>query len=552
MSLSEALASKSYDEAKKLVADDTALGFSDAPLTAADFPLAAGGLSGATLLKLWQKLQADKIPPASEDEEPKDTTTDEYIEELVAELAAAGLAAGDAGYVVKQLMSVGFYLGGRAAPPVGDTGDVEFDGAQGAKSGMGVVLLPSGDVYAGQYGDSGTREGVGALRGAAGTAYAGNWLAGKRHGHGSMTYKDGGVYTGNWKYGKRHGTGTFMYAGGDSYAGEWHAGQKHGSGKYTAATAGCVYEGTWKFGKLVASKLVLQTAQDAAFYGAFDKYGRPTGAGSFAFGSGVSLTGSYAAPAVEEPEGDEPPTVLPATWSGDECGAVEATSDAQMKAEYTTVKPVLNVIIAGAPASGKGTQAEKIVAEYGLFHLSTGDMLRAAAEDADNEVGQQAKAIMEEGGLVPDEIMMTLVSNKLSEPAIQEQGWLLDGFPRTAAQAKAMDEYFLVPSKCVVIDVPDDVLKARVTGRRMDPETGTIYHLDTNMPKTEEGEPDEAVIERLVQRADDTEDTLIKRLENFAANREAISTTFAPIAKTVDGNRDPAEVFADISKFLME
>ena len=75
---------------------------------------------------------------------------------------------------------------------------------------------------------------------------------------------------------------------------------------------GCVYEGTWKFGKLVASKLVLQTAQDAAYYGAFDKFGRPTGAGAFAFGSGVSLAGTYMAPPVEEAEGDEPPPVLPA------------------------------------------------------------------------------------------------------------------------------------------------------------------------------------------------------------------------------------------------
>jgi len=227
-----------------------------------------------------------------------------------------------------------------------------------------------------------------------------------------------------------------------------------------------------------------------------------------------------------------------------------------MKAEYTTVKPVLNVIIAGAPASGKGTQAEKIVAEYGLFHLSTGDMLRAAAEDADNEVGQQAKAIMEEGGLVPDEIMLGLVSQALNDPAIAEKGWLLDGFPRTAGQAAALEEYFLIPTKAILIDVPEEILVSRVTGRRKDPETGEIYHLETKRPLKEDPEnpgvmiDDEEILARLEQRGDDTEEALKKRLENFAANRDSVAKAFSKIALTVDGNRPPDVVYAEVKAFF--
>ena len=408
-------------------------------------------------------------------------------------------------------------------------------------------------MYAGGYA-TGLREGAGALRTAANTTYAGQWLAGKRHGTGTMSYADGGSYMGSWKYGKRHGHGTFFYAKGDTYAGAWHAGVKHGTGVYTANGAGCVYEGTWKHGKLLASKLSLNSMAGAAYYGAFDEYGRPTGAGAFAFGNGVSLSGRYEAPPVDEAEGDEAPVVGLATWLGSACGTVEGTTDAAFKKEFTTVKPTINVIIAGAPASGKGTQAEKIVEQFGLYHLSTGDLLRAAAEDPDNEVGQQAKLLMDEGQLVPDEIMLALVSQKLDDPKIKEGGWLLDGFPRTEGQAKAMESYFLTPTKVVLIDVPDEVLKERVCGRRQDPETGTIYHMTTNPPLKEDGsgEVDEEIVARLTQRSDDTEETLVKRLETFASNRDAVAATFASIAKTIDGNRDPAEVYAEVAKFIAE
>jgi len=405
-------------------------------------------------------------------------------------------------------------------------------------------------VYAGMYGAGGLREGLGCLRTKAGTTYVGEWKAGKRHGHGSMTYADGGVYTGAWAYGKRHGSGKFEYKGGDAYAGLWHAGDKHGVGKYTAKEAGCVYDGTWKFGTLIASKVTYTTAENAAYYGAFDKNGRPSGTGAFTFGSGVTLKGSYDAPVVEEAEGDEPPVVLPSVWYGGECGKVEKTTDATLKTELTTVKPVLNVIVAGAPASGKGTQSAKMIEKYGLVHLSTGDMLRAAAEDPDNELGQIAKEKMEAGDLVPDELITNLVVQALDKPEVREKGWLLDGFPRTAGQAADMEKFFLIPSKCILLDVPDEVLVARVCGRRLDPETGTIYHLETNPPKGETEEETAAIMERLTQRGDDTEEALKQRLVNFAANRDSVAATFSSIALTVDGNRDPETVWAEVDAYL--
>merc|ERR1719181_1172483 len=107
-----------------------------------------------------------------------------------------------------------------------------------------------------------------------------------------------------------------------------------------------------------------------------------------------------------------------------------------MKRDVCAVKPIFNVVIAGAPASGKGTQCEKIAEMLELVHISTGDMLRKAAEDEGDELGQQAKAHMEAGELVPDQLIIDLVANRLNEEDCKTKGWLLDGFPRTEAQAK--------------------------------------------------------------------------------------------------------------------
>ena len=134
---------------------------------------------------------------------------------------------------------------------------------------------------------------------------------------------------------------------------------------------------------------------------------------------------------------------------------------------------VHRLIISGAPASGKGTQCEKIIEEFKVPHLSTGDMLRAAVK-AGSPLGKEAKAYMDAGKLVPDSLVINLVKEKLATPECVKGGWLLDGFPRTGEQAKALQQANINPDKVILLDVPDAALIERVTGRRTDPETGTV------------------------------------------------------------------------------
>lgn len=201
----------------------------------------------------------------------------------------------------------------------------------------------------------------------------------------------------------------------------------------------------------------------------------------------------------------------------------------------------VNIIIAGAPASGKGTQCEIIKEEFGVVHLSTGDMLRAAVA-AGTDVGVQAKEFMDSGKLVPDEVIIGIIRDRLDEADCKEQGWLLDGFPRTAAQAEALADAGCTADCFLFLDVPDEVLVERVVGRRTDPETGKIYHLTFSPPPAD----DEALVARLEHRSDDTEEKVVVRLEQFHANVAAVKGSYEDIMISIDGNRAPADVSADI------
>jgi len=201
----------------------------------------------------------------------------------------------------------------------------------------------------------------------------------------------------------------------------------------------------------------------------------------------------------------------------------------------------VNIIIAGAPASGKGTQCEIIKEEFGVVHLSTGDMLRAAVA-AGTEVGTQAKEFMDSGKLVPDEVIIGIIRDRLDEADCKEQGWLLDGFPRTAAQAEALADAGCTADCFLFLDVPDEVLVERVVGRRTDPETGKIYHMTFSPPPAD----DEELIARLQHRSDDTEEKVVVRLEQFHANVAAVKGSYEDIMISIDGNRAPADVSADI------
>lgn len=216
------------------------------------------------------------------------------------------------------------------------------------------------------------------------------------------------------------------------------------------------------------------------------------------------------------------------------------SADASSDDDASASSPV-NIIIAGAPASGKGTQCEIIKEEFGVVHLSTGDMLRAAVA-AGTEVGVQAKEFMDSGKLVPDEVIIGIIRDRLEESDCKEQGWLLDGFPRTAAQAEALADAGCSADCFLFLDVPDEVLVERVVGRRTDPETGKIYHMTFSPPPAD----DEELINRLEHRSDDTEEKVVVRLEQFHANVAAVKGSYEDIMISIDGNRAPADVSADI------
>jgi adenylate kinase len=201
------------------------------------------------------------------------------------------------------------------------------------------------------------------------------------------------------------------------------------------------------------------------------------------------------------------------------------------------------LIIAGAPASGKGTQCELIKLKYGVVHLSTGDMLRAAVA-AGSDVGKRAKDFMDAGKLVPDEVIIGAVKERLAAPDCVESGWLLDGFPRTPAQAKALADAGISADCFIFLNVPDDILVERVVGRRTDPVTGKIYHMKFNPPK------DEEVLARLTQRSDDTEEKVKVRLEQFHSNVTAVRGRYADIIIEVDGTKKSEEVLGMIARSM--
>lgn len=168
----------------------------------------------------------------------------------------------------------------------------------------------------------------------------------------------------------------------------------------------------------------------------------------------------------------------------------------------------MRIILLGAPGAGKGTQAQFLMGKFGIPQISTGDMLRAAIK-AGTELGLAAKKVMDEGKLVSDELIIGLVKERIAQ-ADCENGFLLDGFPRTIPQADAMKEAGINVDHVIEFDVDDEVIVERMSGRRVHPGSGRVYHLTYNPPKVE-GKDDETG-EDLAIRPDDQEDTVRKRL----------------------------------------
>uniref|UniRef100_A0A3N7G8S2 adenylate kinase n=1 Tax=Populus trichocarpa TaxID=3694 RepID=A0A3N7G8S2_POPTR len=222
----------------------------------------------------------------------------------------------------------------------------------------------------------------------------------------------------------------------------------------------------------------------------------------------------------------------------------------------------LKIMISGAPASGKGTQCELITKKYGLVHIAAGDLLRAEIASG-SENGKRAKEYMEKGQLVPNEIVVMMVKERLLLPDSQENGWLLDGYPRSLVQATALKEFGFQPDLFILLEVRilvaagmlyylvashylvnEEILVERVVGRRLDPVTGKIYHLKYSPPETEE------IAARLTQRFDDTEEKVKLRLQTHHQNVEAVLLMYEDITLKVNGNVPKEDVFAQIDGAL--
>jgi adenylate kinase len=183
------------------------------------------------------------------------------------------------------------------------------------------------------------------------------------------------------------------------------------------------------------------------------------------------------------------------------------------------------MILLGPPGAGKGTQARFICEQYGIPQISTGDMLRAAVA-AGTELGKQAKAVMDAGELVSDDIIIGLVKERIAE-ADCASGFLFDGFPRTLAQAEAMRDAGVDIDAVVEIAVPDDEIVARLSGRRSHPGSGRVYHVSFNPPKVEG--VDDITGEPLVHRDDDREETIRNRLANYHAQTEVLTSYYGDL-----------------------
>lgn len=178
----------------------------------------------------------------------------------------------------------------------------------------------------------------------------------------------------------------------------------------------------------------------------------------------------------------------------------------------------MRLILLGGPGAGKGTQANLIKDRYHIPQISTGDMLRAAVK-AGTKLGMEAKTFMDAGGLVPDEVIIGLVKDRIQEPDCSN-GFLFDGFPRTIPQADAMKEAGVPIEAVVDIDVPDSEIIKRMSGRRAHLASGRTYHVTFNPPKVEG--KDDVTGEPLVQRDDDKEETVMKRLEVYHDQTEPL------------------------------
>ncbi|AEI14171.1 Adenylate kinase [Flexistipes sinusarabici DSM 4947] len=214
---------------------------------------------------------------------------------------------------------------------------------------------------------------------------------------------------------------------------------------------------------------------------------------------------------------------------------------------------MINMVFLGPPGAGKGTQSEQIIKDFGIVQVSTGDILRKAVKDG-SELGKLAKQYMDEGKLVPDDVIIGIVKDRLKEKDCQN-GFILDGFPRTIPQAEALDKMLkddlnISLTHVISLEVDDGKIIERLTGRRTCPQCGRGYHISFDPP--EKQEICDECNTQLVQRDDDKEETIKKRLNVYHEQTEQLKDYYRKqsILTTVDGEKTPDEVYKNIKDIL--
>jgi adenylate kinase len=212
----------------------------------------------------------------------------------------------------------------------------------------------------------------------------------------------------------------------------------------------------------------------------------------------------------------------------------------------------LNLILFGPPGAGKGTQAARLQEDFRLPYVATGDILRAAVKGG-TELGQKAKPYMDAGKLVPDDLLIDLIVDRISADDARD-GFILDGFPRTGGQADALGEAFDRLGRRItavlLFDVPDDELIRRISGRRVSVKTGRVYHVESDPPK-HEGRCD-VDGSRLVQRDDDKPEVVNRRLDEYHEKTEPLVAYYDErgLLRRIDGTRSPTEVHDHVRAVL--
>jgi adenylate kinase len=213
----------------------------------------------------------------------------------------------------------------------------------------------------------------------------------------------------------------------------------------------------------------------------------------------------------------------------------------------------MRIVLLGAPGSGKGTQAKLLMEKYAIAQISTGDLLRAAVA-AGTELGKKARSLMEAGQLVPDEIVLGMIREKLAD-ASTKKGFILDGFPRNLAQAKALDKLLIEQQKpldaAIHIHVEPEEIVKRITGRRSCGQCGAIYNIYFSAPQ-QPGICDKCGAKDLQQRVDDTEETVRNRLKVYAEQTAPLIEFYdkQALLKTIVGKGDIKNIFAKVNQAL--